>query len=294
MISLATLATEFISRQELSQKTISSYTSALMPLVKEWGRTPLELVSRQLLEEHLQSLIHLAYTTQNRHLATIVALMNFAVDRGYLTTNPATRIKQRKPDSSKGEHRADSLIRYLSSEQLECLWRAVAPDVRLHAIVRLLYQTGARVSELLGLNLEGMDLEKRKFQVVGKGNKCRWCFYGEEAAIILEKYVRYYRHQEVKALFTAQKPFSRQVSRLSYARLYQSFIEALSSFPILEGVRFHDLRHTWATERVGLISLEQLRALMGHENIQTTLRYQKVTSLKAQEAAQIALNLLHQ
>jgi integrase/recombinase XerD len=92
--------------------------------------------------------------------------------------------------------------------------------------------------------------------------------------------------------FLAGKFFSR--NRLSYARLYQSFIEALSSFPILEGVRLHDLRHTWATECVGLISLEQLRALMGHENIQTTLQYQKVTSLKAQEAAQIALNLLHQ
>ncbi|MEB3119751.1 MAG: site-specific integrase, partial [Snowella sp.] len=64
-------------------------------------------------------------------------------------------------------------------------------------------------------------------------------------------------------------------------------------YPLLKGVRLHDLRHTYATERVQLISLEELRALMGHDNIQTTLHYQKVTSQKAEETAQKALQLLH-
>ncbi len=54
----------------------------------------------------------------------------------------------------------------------------------------------------------------------------------------------------------------------------------------------HDIRHSYATERVGLMSIEELRALMGHSNIQTTLRYQKVTSLKAEEIAKKALNIL--
>jgi integrase/recombinase XerD len=62
--------------------------------------------------------------------------------------------------------------------------------------------------------------------------------------------------------------------------------------PLLQGVRIHDLRHTFATERVGLMGIEELRALMGHENIQTTLRYQKVTSERAEVAAQNAFKLL--
>ena len=61
----------------------------------------------------------------------------------------------------------------------------------------------------------------------------------------------------------------------------------------LAGARLHDFRHTFATERVGLIALEELRALMGHENIQTTLRYQKVTSEKAKEAAKKAFKSTH-
>jgi integrase/recombinase XerD len=57
-------------------------------------------------------------------------------------------------------------------------------------------------------------------------------------------------------------------------------------------VRIHDLCHTFATERVGLMGIEELRALMGHENIQTTLRYQKVTSERAEAAAQNAFMML--
>jgi dienelactone hydrolase len=53
-------------------------------------------------------------------------------------------------------------------------------------------------------------------------------------------------------------------------------------------LRFHDLRHTFATERVGLMGIEELRALMGHENIQTTLQYSKVTSQRAEQVAQLA------
>lgn len=63
-------------------------------------------------------------------------------------------------------------------------------------------------------------------------------------------------------------------------------------FPLITGIRLHDLRHTFATERVGLIGIEELRALMGHQHIQTTLRYQKVTSERAELAAQTALNKL--
>jgi len=58
---------------------------------------------------------------------------------------------------------------------------------------------------------------------------------------------------------------------------------------IRAALRLHDLRHTFATERVGLMGIEELRALMGHESIMTTLRYQKVTSARAETVAQSAL-----
>jgi integrase/recombinase XerD len=175
---------------------------------------------------------------------------------------------------------------------MRLVYQLVRCDLRMNALIHLLHRTGARISELLALDVEGVDLEQRRFQVIGKGNKKRWCFYCSDAAEALEQYLKHARHQNTPALFTAQQQITRQVSRLSYRTAYQHWKNLIQGHDEIEGIRLHDLRHTFATERVGLISLEELRALMGHENIQTTLRYQKVTSQKAEEAAQKAFQQL--
>jgi integrase/recombinase XerD len=122
--------------------------------------------------------------------------------------------------------------------------------------------------------------------------KQRWCFFNEDAAQALERYFRYQRHPGCSALFTAQQPLTLEVSRLSYRMVHQCWTALISQEAMLKGIRIHDLRHTFATERVGLMGIEELRALMGHQNIQTTLRYQKVTSQRAEIIAQKAFELL--
>jgi integrase/recombinase XerD len=141
---------------------------------------------------------------------------------------------------------------------------------------------------VLALDLAEINIDVRKFQVIGKGNKTRWCFYSEDAAESMTYYIKYARHKNHSALFTAEQQFTNLHSRLSYRAAYQSWIELKNSEILLEGIRFHDLRHTFATERVGLMGIEELRALMGHENIQTTLQYSKVTSQRAEQVAQLA------
>ncbi len=263
-----------------------------MLLLQAYGQQPIEVLSRPTLEGYLNDLIHVAYTTHHRHQAIIQALFNFAVEQGHLSVNPITRLRRRKPNPEQGEHASDQVVRYLTKEQLQRLYQQVAPESRLNALVHLLHCSGARVSELLALDLAEIDLAHRKFQVVGKGNKQRWCFYNETAAQALEKYIRYDRHSLCPALFTAQQHLSDQVSRLSYRTVYTHWQALTEADPLLQDIRMHDLRHTFATERVGLISLEELRALMGHQNIQTTLRYQKVTSQRAEAAAQSAFEQL--
>ena len=291
-LSLATIATQFLERPELASSTVESYELTLLPLLRQYGSWPIELCDRETLETYLNSLTHLAYTTHHRHQSTIQALFNFAVERGYLKSNPIARLKRRKPDPAKGEHHSDDVIRYLTPEQLQVLYQVVKKDCRTHAIVLLLHRTGARISEILALDLTEIDLANRKFQVIGKGNKKRWCFYSEDAAKALGKYLKYCRHAESEALFTAQQPLTNQVSRLSYRTVHSNWSDLIKPYPDLEDCRLHDLRHTFATERVGLISIEELRALMGHQNIQTTLRYQKVTSARAEIAAQNAFEKL--
>jgi integrase/recombinase XerD len=290
--TLATVATQFLERQGLAKSTQRSYELTLMPLLQSHGRLPVEIIDRQTLEEYLSTLTQLSYTTHRRHQSIIQSLFNFALEAGYLKANPIARLRHRKPDPEKGEHSTDQIVRYLTPQQIQILYRAVVTDCRMNALVHILHRSGARISEVLALDLENVDQSNHKFQVVGKGNKRRWCFYSQDAEQSLEKYVRYYRHRDHLALFTAQQRFSGNVTRLSYHSAYKHWTRLTQPIPELQGIRLHDLRHTFATERVGLMGIEELRALMGHDNIQTTLRYQKVTSGRAETVAQKALDTL--
>lgn len=289
---LATVATEFLSRPGYAASTLKSYELALLPLLQQQGQLPVELLSRGVLEDYLNSLEHLSYTTHRRHQAILQSLLNFAVERGYLRNNPIAHLRQRKPDAQQGESLTDELVRYLSPEQVQQMYLLVKRDLRLHALVSLLHRSGARISEILSLDLEAVDLVGRRFQVVGKGNKKRWCFYSPDAGTVLERYIHNYRHSDCAALFTAQQPMTGVTSRLSYTSVYKAWKKLTQDDDLLKGVRLHDLRHTFATERVGLMGIEELRALLGHQHIQTTLRYQKVTSARAEEVAVQALDKL--
>lgn len=263
-----------------------------MPLLAQYGSYPIEILSRQTLITYLDGLSHLAYTTHHRHQATLQALFNFAVEQGYIVSNPIARLRRRKPDAGRGEHLCDQVIRYLTPDQLVVLYQAVAPDARMKALVHLLHRSGARIAEILALDLAQVDLLQRKFQVLGKGNKRRWCFYSEDAAQALSVYLKYDRHPQCAALFTAQQSITKEVSRWSYRSAHRDWKQLIEPYLELQGIRFHDLRHTFATERVGLMGIEELRALLGHTNLQTTLRYQKVTSQQAENIAQKAFQSL--
>ncbi len=292
IVTLASLATEFLERPGLAATTLRSYESTLMPLLKEYGRWPVESLERQRVVEYLNQITDVLYTTHHRHQAVITALFNFALEQGYVKSHPISKLKRRKPNRAEGEHATDENVRYLTKEQLGILYQVVKKDARMSALVHLLHSSGARISEVLALDLEEIDINTRKFQVVGKGNKTRWCFYSEDAAKSLNYYIKYYRYPNYSALFTAEQPFTRSYSRLSYRAAYQSWTDLKGNEIQLQGIRFHDLRHTFATERVGLMGIEELRALMGHENIQTTLRYSKVTSQRAEQVAQLAFEKL--
>jgi integrase/recombinase XerD len=297
-ITLASLATKFLERPGLSSQTIRSYELTLLPLLKQYGRTAIEELTRQQLEQYLNSLTHLSYRTHNRHQATIQSLLNFAVSQGELVTNPLSKLKQRKPERTKQEHSSDEPIRYLTPEQLKTLYSFLRetshiPQMyRLQTLVMLLHRTGARISEVLSLDLDQVNLVAHKFQVIGKGNKQRWCFYSQDVAFILDEYIKHYRHSSQSALFTSLQPLTKEISRLSYRTVYQDWKNLIAKEEKLKGYRLHDLRHTFATERVGLMGIEELRALMGHEDLETTLRYQKVTSSRAEEVAKKALENL--
>lgn len=291
-VTLATATTEFLERSELAKSTRYTYGLVLLPLLQEYGSWSIAIISRQTFIEYLNSLDKLSWTTHHKHQAILQSLLNFAVEQGYINFNPIHGLKQRQPSPEKGEHKKDAPVRFLTQSQLKLLYCAVRDDLRMNAIVHLLHRTGCRITELLSINYKDVDFDNQKFEVIGKGNKQRWCFYSNDAAESLNKYLSLSRLKNHNALFTAQHPGTLKVSRISYSTVYKDWRELIEPYPKIHGARIHDLRHTFATERLGLLNIEELRALMGHENIQTTLIYQKVTSQKAEESARKAFDSL--
>lgn len=292
MLTVARVARELLDDPQLSPRSKVLYEGTLTRFLAQLGGTSIDVIARKQVETYLQGLTHLSVRTHHLHQAVLHRLFQFAVERGYTEANPVSHIKRRKPDPTKGEHRSDDVVRYLSRSQIQTLMRAAATNPRLHALLWLLYESGARIAEILALSLKQVNFQECQFEVIGKGNKKRLCFFGERTAEVLQQYIECDRERPHQALFTERGKRTCRVTPLSYASAYRDLREVTDEYKSLRGVRFHDLRHTFATERAQLVPLEVLRALLGHEKIQTTLIYQKITSRVARESAQEALQKL--
>jgi integrase/recombinase XerD len=291
--TLARIATELLNHPSLSPLTKKSYETVLMRLAEQYGSLAIEDVKRSHIELYFQSLTGISFRTHNRYQAIVQRLFSYAAEQGYITSNPVVHIRPRKPDATQSEHKSDEIVRYLKKHELEALFTRTKRNVRLHALVVLLYETGARVSEILALNVSQIDFNEFEFQVLGKGNKKRWCYFGPHALTALKNSIGRREGSHHEALFTERHKINKQVRRLTYATAYAEWKEILSDHATLKTAGFHHLRHTFATERAQVVPLEVLRALLGHENIQTTLIYQKITSQVAKEQAHNALEKIN-
>jgi integrase/recombinase XerD len=289
IFTLARVATELLSNPALLPKTKKSYEGVLLPLLEKLGQISIDQIKRPQIEDYLLNLTHVGYRTHNKHQTIITRLFNFAIEHEYIDVNPISHLKPKKPDFKQGEHSSDEPVRYLGEKELNSLYKLIANIPRLNALVTLLHESGARISEVLALNLKDINFSEQEFKVVGKGNKKRWCYFGDRTQSALSHYINGNREHPHEALFTERLVFKRSIRRLTYDSAYKEWKEVVRKYSTLSDARLHDLRHTFATERARVVPLEVLRALLGHENIQTTLIYQKITSQVAKEVAHNAL-----
>ena len=203
--------------------------------------------------------------------------------------NPAARITSPK----QGSH----LPQALSVEQVSALLDAarVGDDVislRDSALLELLYATGARVSEAVGLALDDLDLDEELpvIRLFGKGRKERIVPLGSYAKAAIEAYivrsrpVLAQRGQGSPALFLNSR--GRALSRQSAWEIIQ---RAADRAGIDEDVSPHTLRHSFATHLLeGGASIRDVQELLGHASVQTTQIYTRVTPTTLKEVYQLA------
>jgi site-specific recombinase XerD len=180
------------------------------------------------------------------------------------------------------------LPRYLTIDEMEALlqvYDSTTPaNQRNQAIIEVLYASGIRVSEIVGLNLSDVNMAEGELRVVGKGNKERIALLGQPAIKALRTYIENGRPQLIQKHITNSVFLNRFGGRLSTRSVDEIIRQAGVLAGIQQTVTPHLLRHTFATHMLnGGADLRVLQELLGHENLATTQIYASVTQRRARE-----------
>lgn len=301
--TLKSLADEFLEylliEKSLSQLTIKEYRHYLYRFLAWIEKNELPLSPGSInLETVRKFRIFLASYRNNNGLTLnkntqtyhIVALRSFLryinVKRDIVSLNPD------KIDLPKASPR---MVSFLNSEQLTRLLNSpeISDEIGLRdrTILETLFSTGLRVSELVKLNRDQINLERKEFGVRGKGNKIRVVFLSDTAAEYITRYINV-RKDNFQPLFiryggprsvdkTGEKM---RLTARSVERLVKKYSKK-SGLPI--DAHPHTLRHSFATDLlIGGADLRSVQEMLGHESIRTTQIYTHVTNKHLKEVYQ--------
>lgn len=257
--------------KKLSDNTIESYTNSLN-LFKRFINKDLYKVNDKDIERYLS---HLNNTHSNSSVNHTITVLNefykFLFRKNYIDKNPMEYFSSRK--SSK------RLPKYLTVEEVDKLLNISLNDkfnYRNKAMFELMYATGARVSEILSLEVGNIDFYNCKVLIKGKGAKERILPISDIALKYLKIYIEKYRN----SFFPKKKKINNylflnnhgeKLSRVAFLKIIKK--EALKK-DIKKDVSPHILRHSFATHLIeNGADIRSVQLLLGHENITTTEIY---------------------
>ena len=269
---------EFLSPDELEKVSIKHLT------IDDAGRVDTQMI-----------IDFLAYTksdrnnnssTRNRKLSAIKSFYKHAYNKKHLISkNPAADI-----DGIRG---AKTLSKFLTVEEATNLLSTVYDDVesktkvRHYSIIALFLNTGIRLSELCGLNIQSFDPEITFVKVLGKGNKERIIYLNAAAREAVMDYMKI--RLDPRFIRTSDKAFflSSRQTRIS-PKTVQWVVNKYLSLSGLgtKGYSVHKLRHTAATlmYQSGQVDIRVLKDILGHEQLNTTQIYTHLVSKNLEEA----------
>ena len=287
---ISELINDYIEHLEVeggrSSKTAENYRLYLERLIEFSGDIEISKLSSELVRKYRLWLNR--YTNdQGDELATITQGYHLIALRGLLTYLTKRDIECLAPEKIELPKITRKQVTFLTHDEVVNM-REVIPDddsevhMRDRAIIELLFSSGLRVSELVNLNRDHVNLKRREFMVRGKGQKDRPVFISPEAAEWLAKYLDT-RTDRAIPLFIRYSGFktgddkgeSFRLTPRSVQRIVQQYAKYAG---ITKHVSPHTLRHSFATDLLmNGADLRSVQSMLGHSNIATTQVYTHVT-----------------
>ncbi len=244
--------------------------------------TSLKEVDKHVLRDYLSYLMEqgVARASIARKLSAIRSFYRYLAREEILPANPVQKVSSPKLDRR--------LPSFLTIDEITRLLDA--PDVftpqgqRDRALLELLYAAGIRVSELVRLNPEQVDLDTREIRVWGKGSKERMVLMGEPAARALTAYLDQGRPELLAEKRSRALFLNRYGERLTERRVQSILGKYANIAGIGKRVHPHMLRHTFATHLLdGGADLRVVQELLGHASLSSTQIYTHVSKSQAKK-----------
>lgn len=218
--------------------------------------------------------------TISRHLAAIKSYYRFAVNEGVIIKDPAQDLESPKP--------AQRLPRVLTVEEVDLLLsQPLISDpagLRDKAMLELLYATGLRVSELVSLDINNLNLENGFVRCLGKGSKERVVPLGDIAARFIREYLARGRYKLEKAKVTPALFVNHRGQRLTRQGFWKIIKKYARKAKINTDITPHTLRHSFATHLLeNGADIRSVQEMLGHTDISTTQIYTHLTQKRVKE-----------
>ena len=262
--------------QGVSENTLAAYRSDLEKFCQFLQDKDLLAVRSDDIEAYLAYRVDLGLKSRStaRSISALKRFYQYFVREKAIADSPMVNIAQPKA--------GQSLPKTLSEAEVEAL--LAAPDIedpmglRDKAMLELLYATGLRVTELVGLRMEQINLRQAVVFVKGKGNKERLVPLGEEAMYWLEQFLKVGRSQMIKHATDFVFPSKRGIGMTR-----QTFWHRIKHYAILASVESplspHTLRHAFATHLLNHgADLRVVQMMLGHSDLSTTQIYTHVAN----------------
>jgi len=291
---------EFIKNK--SKKTSEQYSRHLdkfedFLISKDLWNILVEEISLKLVNDfrfflHKSSNNKISQKTANAYMITLRSFFK------YLEKQELSSLSPTKIDLIKDEERK---VEFLTEEELKRLFESVTHEdlasVRDLAIMKTIYSTGLRISELTSLDKNSIDLVRKEFTIRWKWRKLRMIFLTDEAVFFIKRYLEK-RDDNFSPLFIRHnfKKENIKILESEKVRLTRNFISNMISKRSLEAwitkqVSAHTLRHSFATTLLSAwADLRSIQELLWHSNISTTQIYTHISNPKLKEIHKKFLN----